>query len=305
MSSADAGNILVCVTFDEDLDNDGKERQAMGEDGDRQEATPADCEPNDGLFTSGVAAPSESCQGVPSLPAFIGPLSTGIPNEDIQFLVLKGAFKIPEPDLQVEILRGYMFSVHPFLPVLDSHEFISAVINNGEQGKVSLLLFQAVMFAGLHSLQPSIIHRLGFDTTKQAREVLFNRVRLLYDFDVEPNNIAVFQSLLLMSSWYSKWRERRHTWHWTGLAYDVARSVGLHREPSTRHVSDKVCRFRKRLWWSLYIRDRMIALGTRRPMRIRDEDCDVTLLNIGGLRHYQLQRTGVSRWTQSFRVQKT
>jgi len=110
--------------------------------------------------------------------------------------------------------------------------------------------------------------------------VLFTRVRLLYDFDVEPNSTAVFQSLLLMSSWYSKWSERRHTWHYTGLAYDVARSMGLHREPATRHASDKVCRFRKRLWWSLYIRDRMIALGTRRPMRIRDGDFDVTMLTL-------------------------
>ena len=281
-STAEAGMIPVSVTFDQDVDVDGNERQSAG---DSENAAHANPEVDDGLVTPRVATASPEQHRRPTeivpLPAFIAPLSTHVlQSEDIQYLTQKGAFLVPEPDLRLEILRGYMFSIQPFLPVMDAQEFISAVFNNGERGKVSLLLFQAVMFAGLHSLQPPIIHRLGFETTKQAREVFFNRVRLLYDFDVEPSSIAVFQSLLLMSSWYSKWHERRHTWHWTGLAYDLARSMGLHREPTTRHVPDKVSRFRKRLWWSLYIRDRMIALGTRRPMRIRDDEFDVLMLTL-------------------------
>ncbi|KAK5705982.1 hypothetical protein LTR17_021193 [Elasticomyces elasticus] len=264
-STAEGGMIQVSVTFDEDVDVDGNERQSTG---DSENAAHATSKADDGLLPPRVATVSPEQHGRPteivSLPAFIAPLSTHVlQSEDIQYLVQKGALLIPEPDLRLEILRGYMFSIQPFLPVLDAQQFISAVFNNGEQGKVSLLLFQAVMFAGLHSLQPPIIHRLGFETTKQAREVFFNRVRLLYDFDTEPNSIAVFQSLLLMSSWYSKWHERRHTWHWTGLAYDLARSMGLHREPTTRHVPDKVSRFR-----------------TRRPMRIRDDDFDVLMLTL-------------------------
>jgi hypothetical protein len=31
----------------------------------------------------------------------------------------------------------------------------------------------------------------------------------------------------------------------------------------------------KRIWWSTYTRDRLIALGMRRPMRVKDDDCDV------------------------------
>lgn len=283
-SNGDAGVVPVCVTFDQDSDQDGDEQQLTGKADDRHEAAHALPEAYDGILTPGIATdPSEqphtTLDNTP-LPSFIAPLSARVPSEDIDILARKRAFVVPEPDLQFEILRGYLFSVQPFLPVLDAREFISAMLSNGEKGKISLLLFQAVMFAGLHSLQPSIIQRLGFETTKQAREAFFNRVRILYDFNVESNSIAVFQSLLLMSSWYSKWHDRRHTWHWTGLAYDVARNIGLQREPTTTHTSEKVCRFRKRLWWSLYIRDRMIALGTRRPMRIRDDDFNVKMLTL-------------------------
>lgn len=215
----------------------------------------------------------------PLLPSFITPVSAKILPEDLDFLLTKGALVLPDPDLRIEILRAYLFSVHPFMPLLDVQHFVRALQTGDTQ--VSLLLFQAVMFAGLHSLQPDIVQRLGFRSPKQARETFFNRVRLLYDFNVENNNAAVLQSLILMSSWYSKrtpWNERRHTWHWTGLAYDLARSMGLHREPAEDRQSAEMRRFRRRLWWSLYIRDRLIALGTRRPMRIHDDEFDVEVL---------------------------
>lgn len=284
-SNGEAGVVPVCVTFDEDSNDDGTEqRQLTEEDANRQEGGHAPPEAYDGLLTPGITTePSEkyhSPTATVPLPAFIIPLSPRIPSEDIEFLTRKGAFQLPEPDLQLEILRSYLFSVHPFLPLLDSQDLISVVLNNGEQGNVSLLLFQAVMFGGLHSLRPSIVHRLGFETTKQAREIFFNRVRLLHDFNVEPNSVAVCQALLLMSSWYSRRHDRRDTWHWTGLAYDVARSIGLHREPARGDASDRCSHLRKRLWWSLYIRDRMIGLGTRRPMRIRDDECNVKMLTL-------------------------
>ncbi|KAK3698986.1 hypothetical protein LTR37_016677 [Vermiconidia calcicola] len=277
-----ASHVPVCVTFDEDLDNAGGHQQPdyIARNGIDHAPSPSFDElltPETGTTT---LQQHQSPVGMPPLPSFITPLPSRILNEDVAFLAQKGAFTVPEPDMGIEILRGYLFSVHPFMPMLDFKAFVKALSVGPEDCSISLLLFQAVMFAGLHSLQLHIIHRLGFESTKQAREVFFNRVRLLYEFDVEPDSAAVLQSLILMSSWYSKWDERRHTWHWTGLAYDVARSMGLHRDPTTRYTSDKIQRFRRRLWWSLYIRDRMIALGTRRPMRIRDDDFDVAMLTL-------------------------
>lgn len=36
----------------------------------------------------------------------------------------------------------------------------------------------------------------------------------------------------------------------------------------------------KRIWWSTYMRDRLIALGMRRPTRIKDEDYDVPMITL-------------------------
>ncbi|KAK4499608.1 hypothetical protein PRZ48_010126 [Zasmidium cellare] len=288
----EVGSVPVCVSFD-DEPADNRDDKDHGNDNNTSPSSgylPAVGEnfvPNispsasyGSLLTPDMRAENSLQLQKTTLPAFITPLSSQLPSEDFEYLDRKGAFTIPDPDLRVEILRAYLFSVHPFMPVLDYRGFITAILNDQPGNRVSLLLFQAVMFAGLHSLQQPILHRLGFELAKQARVVFFNRVRLLYEFDVEPDITAVFQSLVLMSSWYSKWDSRRDTWHWTGLAYDVARRMGLHREPTAKFATERIRRFRRRLWWSLYIRDRLISLGTRRPMRIYDADCDVGMLTI-------------------------
>ncbi|EXJ83943.1 hypothetical protein A1O3_04610 [Capronia epimyces CBS 606.96] len=274
MDSADAGDVPVCVTFEEDEKHDTSTTDytpSAAHDVPRRAAHEA---------ISNPLQHYPSPPGIPALPAFITPLPARILTEDLDFLARKGAFTVPEPEIRAEILRGYIFSVHPFMPMLDLKPFVDAVSNEGEDSRVSLLLFQAVMFAGLSSLELPFVHQLGFESAKKARGVFFTRVKLLYEFDVEPDCAAVFQALLLMSSWYSNWNEWRDTWHWAGLAHLVAQNMGLHREPTQSCGSDKTRRFRRRLWWSLYIRDRTLALGTRRPMRIRDEDFDVAMLTL-------------------------
>lgn len=211
-----------------------------------------------------------------TLPSFIRPLSKSLADDDLEFLERKGAFVLPESDIRDEILRCYVSTIHPFMPILDIRAFLTAVTNTTKGDRISLLLFQAVMFAGLSALDPQFIQRMGFKTTKDARQVFFTRVRLLHDLDVEPEGKSMLQTLLLMSLWYGGRHERRTTWYYTGLALSLAQSMGLHREPDSSHPEQRI---RRRLWWSLYIRDRLIGLGTRRPIRIRDDDYEVSMLS--------------------------
>lgn len=294
-----ANDVPVCVTFDEDSHVDNQPRASEGCLKDFPNQSPSASRgardyPNlEGWHTDqadSASHPSTSpnffdCQQESArkivLPTFIAPIPTDIPIEDLEFLTQKGAFAIPEPELCIEILNNYMFSVHPFMPILDRPAILDTILKEVDNdNRISLLLFQAVMFAGLASIDLHSVHAMGFKSTKHAREVFFHRVRLLYEFGIEPNEEFVFQSLLLMSSWYDRNNQRRDTWHWTGLALSVAQTMGLHREPTPRCGPDRIQHLRRRLWWSLYIRDRLLALGTRRPMRIRDDSFNVTMLTL-------------------------
>ena len=69
----------------------------------------------------------------------------------------------------------------------------------------------------------------------------------------------------------------KDTWHWMGIAVSVAQSIGLNHDSSKSNLDPQRRRQWKRIWWSCVIRDRLIAIGMRRPLRIKEEDYDVPL----------------------------
>lgn len=86
------------------------------------------------------------------------------------------------------------------------------------------------------------------------------------------------QSLLLMTYWYETPDDQKDTWHWMGVAISLAHTIGLHRKPGANSMTNSKRKLWKRIWWSCFMRDRLIALGMRRPTRIKDEDFDVPML---------------------------
>lgn len=83
-----------------------------------------------------------------------------------------------------------------------------------------------------------------------------------------------------MTYWYEMPDDPKDTWHWMGVAISLAQTIGMHRDPAKSSLTLKRQRQWKRIWWSCIMRDRMIALGMRRPTRIKAEECDVPMLTV-------------------------
>jgi hypothetical protein len=81
-----------------------------------------------------------------------------------------------------------------------------------------------------------------------------------------------------MTYWYETPDDQKDTWHWMGVSLSLAHTIGLHRNPEQSNMDIQRQRLWKRIWWSCFMRDRLIALGMRRPTRIKNEDCDVPML---------------------------
>ena len=214
------------------------------------------------------------------LPDYIRGLPARFQREDIDYLAAKGALTIPDPSLRNELLKAYIHYVHSYMPLLDLEEFLQTIVQNDGVHRISLLLFQAVMFAGMAFIDMKHLQAAGYQTRKAARKVFFQRARLLYDFDYEVDRISLVQSLLLMTYWYETPDDQKDTWHWMGVSLSLAHTIGLHRDPGNSRMDLRRQRMWKRIWWSTYTRDRLIALGMRRPMRVKDDDCDVPMLTL-------------------------
>ncbi len=81
-----------------------------------------------------------------------------------------------------------------------------------------------------------------------------------------------------MTYWYETPDDQKDTWHWMGVAISLAHTIGLHRNPENSNMEPAKKKLWKRIWWSCFMRDRLIALGMRRPTRVKDEAYDVPML---------------------------
>lgn len=214
-----------------------------------------------------------------SLPLYIKPLHSRLTADDILYLEKKGALAVPAEPLRDELLRCYAEFVHPYMPLLDLHEVVGIIDRNDGTQSISLLLFQAMMFAGIATVDMRYLKQAGYETRRDARREFFQKTRLLYDFDYEVDRISLIQALLLMTYWYETPDDQKDSHHWMGIAVSLSHTIGLHRNPE-RSASMDAPRRRlwKRIWWSTYMRDRLIALGMRRPTRIKNADFDVPML---------------------------
>ncbi|KAG5973584.1 Cutinase transcription factor 1 beta [Claviceps digitariae] len=213
------------------------------------------------------------------LPAFVRPLPAKIAPEDVQYLAVKGALTLPDITLQSALLHCYIEYVYPFMPLIDLHDFLSIVNRrDGVNGQISLLLYQSIMFSAVAFVDIKYLREAGFSSRKAARKAFFQKTRLLYDFDYEQDRLVLVQSLMQMTYWYETPDDQKDTWHWMGVAISLAHTIGLHRNPGTTSMSTSKQRLWKRIWWSCFMRDRLVALGMRRPTRVKDEDFDVPML---------------------------
>ncbi|KAI8204175.1 Cutinase transcription factor 1 beta [Colletotrichum sp. SAR 10_76] len=213
------------------------------------------------------------------LPAFVKPLPAKIAQEDVTYLHAKGALTLPALPLQNALLQAYVEYVHPYMPLLELYDFLATInAHDGLNGQISLFLYQAVMFAATAFVDMKVLREAGYPTRKAARKAFFQKTRLLYDFDYESDRLVLVQALLLMTYWYETPDDQKDTWHWMGVAISLAHTIGLHRDPAATSMPPRKQKLWKRIWWSCFMRDRLIALGMRRPTRIKDEDFDVPML---------------------------
>jgi hypothetical protein len=81
---------------------------------------------------------------------------------DIDYLELQGCFLIPRREILDDFIDHYFLHVHPLLPLFNEADFWKMYCHRGSGdstgSKISLLVFQAVMFA---SCNVSIVETLG------------------------------------------------------------------------------------------------------------------------------------------------
>ncbi|KAL3449086.1 hypothetical protein BJX65DRAFT_306627 [Aspergillus insuetus] len=212
-----------------------------------------------------------------------------IPQEDIQYLNLKGCFRVPSGGTLDEFVRKYFLYVHPCLPIINEAEFWRMYYHQEpagvEEGGLSLFTFQAMLFAASAFVSSKAIKSAGFVDARAARNALYTRAKLLYDLNCEKSILSTIQGSLLLTH-HSSSSDLHAGSLWLSIAIQNAIVYNaLHPSPNTfstanptpaPNPSTKKENLKRRIWWSILLCDRIIPLGLRRHPQITPQTMDLT-----------------------------
>ncbi|KAG5977246.1 hypothetical protein E4U55_006947, partial [Claviceps digitariae] len=193
----------------------------------------------------------------------------------MRYLREEGALTLPDLHTCMPALQAYFTWFHPSFPILDRAE----VTRRLAAMDISRFLLQAMLFIGATYCDDDTILAMGFQDRLEAKSILYHRARLLFHADWEKDEMILIQSIFLMSFWRGGPADVRDVRYWLGVVITLSESYGLHRLPRLSAKNTPMTRMRRRIWWSIYVRERQVAAALGLPSRIRDEDCDIEPLS--------------------------
>ncbi|CAK7205209.1 hypothetical protein SEUCBS139899_007975 [Sporothrix eucalyptigena] len=199
---------------------------------------------------------------------------SGILPQDVNYLELQGCLRVPTRSILDEFVQQYFLHVHPLLPLFNEGDFWELYCQQGpggaSSGKMSLLVFQALLFATCNFVSRNSIRALGFPTIRLARAALYRRAKLLYDFETESSPAAIAQAALLLSFWSPSTNSgtKNPNTAWLCTAIQQAKLAEANHYAQLLPFEARRANTLKRLWWCCIIRDRVMGLGVRRSIQI-------------------------------------
>ncbi|KAJ6789457.1 hypothetical protein PWT90_00258 [Aphanocladium album] len=199
---------------------------------------------------------------------------------EIEYMRHQGVFNQLPGDVCDELVRCYFQHVHFFLPILDVPSFLNSYCRHGPQGSNPLQL-TTLFLASANFIDVGILRRAGFSSRKAMKTAMYDRAKCLYDLDEGSEKLTLIRCVILLAFWYSDPQDHRGAWYWIGIAISLAQAINLHRASASNFRGQKLPpdseAMARRIWWSLLVRDRWIALAKGRPMRIRNDSHDLSM----------------------------
>ncbi|PGH18097.1 hypothetical protein AJ79_00725 [Helicocarpus griseus UAMH5409] len=203
-------------------------------------------------------------------------------SEDAKFLEMKGCLHVPAKPILNEFVQQYFLHVHPCLPILNEADFWSMYHNVADPTRkvhsLSLFTLRAMLFASCAFVPAKVIRLAGLGDTRTARNTLYSQAKLLFDFKAERDALAKAQGALLLT-YQSSSIELHCGSLWLTISIQNAMAIGAHvynlHDEADAHGYCK--NTKKRLWWSILLRDRILPLGMRRHLQITPQNFDLSL----------------------------
>jgi Fungal specific transcription factor domain len=180
---------------------------------------------------------------------------------DMEVLQIQRCFELPPRAIRESLLDSFWKFCWPWTPIVER-----SWIDGRNPNETSTLLLQAMMLAGSRVTSSPLNYGNPEDFYKKGKTLFW----MASEQDPIVNTVAA----CLLNWWNPEGPEHVSidtSGFWLRICVALAYQIGLHREPTKR--SDAA--LRRRLWWSLVVRDSLINAGHGRPRAINLQVSDV------------------------------
>ena len=112
------------------------------------------------------------------LPAFIRPPRSDIRQDDLEFLGRRGAFNLPPEGLRDQLIKCFALYVYPYMPIVDLEDFLGAIDGNEAAPKISLIVYQAILFSATAFVDQPLLREAGYENRRAARSDYYQKVKV-------------------------------------------------------------------------------------------------------------------------------
>ncbi|WJG35096.1 major facilitator superfamily domain-containing protein [Fusarium oxysporum Fo47] len=170
-----------------------------------------------------------------------------------------------QQELQQSFSETYFEYCYPWCPVLD-HDTLDSELAR------SPMLANALALAASHIQPPLIPH--------QGPAAYYDKARMMFYMDEEPDILTSLKAVSLFYWWAPRSPSTAHrhaSWWWTSVIIRHAQQMNIHREPKQGSVASSALHLslRRRLWWTVFARERLTSLCQSKPCIICPEDMTI------------------------------
>lgn len=179
---------------------------------------------------------------------------------DIEILRVQRVMDLPPRAIRESLMDAFWTRCYPWSPVVERSWVEQS------PGKISLLLQHAMLLAG---------SRVSAPLPNYPSEEFYKKARVLFWMGAEEDPIITLAASCLLHWWNPQGPETISldtSSFWLRVCTGLAYQIGLHREPNGKVDAG----LRRRIWWSLVVRDSLINAGHGRPRAIDLKLADVS-----------------------------
>ena len=183
----------------------------------------------------------------------------------------------PNDDMGGRMLDAYLNRVHLRYPFLDRQDILERHSNrfmqNNSSPKDQYGTFKIYMIYAIGATMLKLTEQ--YDYTPP--ESFFITALQYISAPRESHSIHNIEAMILLVLYNLRSPSNSGIWYMVGLAMRTCVDLGLHREAHYGSISPYEGQLRRRLFWTVYFLERVIAVSMGRPYSIADRDIDAGL----------------------------